>query len=139
MTMKSTNDLSRLTDEQLYALVAVDDEMAFEELFHRYWRGMYQEAFNVLGDEDVAKDIVQDILMDAWNRRSQKEITNLKGFLMRSVHFQTLSHLKKSKFNKSQKEALHVISTDSAEEEIYLTELSELVENSIDLTFHQEQ
>lgn len=54
-----------------------DDTKQFERLYHRHWARLYAIAWNRTLDEDVAKDVVQEVFVSLWERR--KSITIQQG------------------------------------------------------------
>jgi len=62
--------LADYTDEALFELLKQGSEEAFNMLFARYRRRLYMEAYVRLQDEDESNDIVQDVFMWLWNRRT---------------------------------------------------------------------
>lgn len=57
------------TDEQLLACIAGGDELAFSELYNRYWKKLLALALHKLEDANEAEDIVQQVFINLWKRR----------------------------------------------------------------------
>ncbi len=53
-------------DEDLIALVAGGDEQALSELYDRYSRPVYATGVRLLGDTQLAEDLVQDAFTSVW-------------------------------------------------------------------------
>jgi RNA polymerase sigma-70 factor (family 1) len=86
--------LKAYSDEKLLTLVKVGDHEAFTEIYHRYWKTLLAVAANKTGDIDEAEEIVQNIFVTIWNRRSELEIrTSLKSYLSVSVKYQVMKVL----------------------------------------------
>jgi RNA polymerase sigma-70 factor (family 1) len=66
--------LSNLSDNELYILLAQDNEAAFALLYKRYWKKMLYKAQQKLLAETDAEEIVQDTFVDIWNSRRRIEI-----------------------------------------------------------------
>ena len=47
------------------------DEKALERIFERYYKYLVVTAYNILHDDERAKDIVQDIFFDLWKELFQ--------------------------------------------------------------------
>lgn len=58
--------LYNLSDKQLIEAIRKNDPGAFEELFHRYWAGLFKAAYKKLESEEDAKDIVQEVWIAFW-------------------------------------------------------------------------
>lgn len=55
---------------------------AFEELFNTYWDALYQYALRILGSEEDAQDLIQDLFVELWERREYLEIsTHIRIYL----------------------------------------------------------
>lgn len=54
-------DYKLLTDVQLADRLNQGDDIAFEEIYRRYWTVLYNFSRKMLQDNEQAKDIVQDI------------------------------------------------------------------------------
>jgi RNA polymerase sigma-70 factor (family 1) len=77
-----------LDDIELYGLVKSGDEHAFTMLYRRHWKGLFNSAHKRLQCRDRSQDIVQNVFIDLWERRSALEIANLQAFLYTAVRFQ---------------------------------------------------
>jgi len=62
------------TDEQLVRLLQSSDEVAFTELYDRYWEKMLIRANMQLQSPEDAEEIVQDIFIRLWRRRESIDI-----------------------------------------------------------------
>ncbi|SEL68939.1 RNA polymerase sigma-70 factor, ECF subfamily [Olivibacter domesticus] len=59
-----------------------DDQQLFNQLYLRHWELLYAIAWNRTKDEDVAKDIVQEVFISFWERRKSIVIrTTVKQYL----------------------------------------------------------
>lgn len=69
------------TDEQLVGLLREGDEMALAEIFDRYNKLLYSHVFNKLRQESDARDVVQEVFIKLWEKRSRLTEGNLAGYL----------------------------------------------------------
>ena len=81
---------------------------AYTLLFDFFWEDMYTHAFSLVQCEDIAKDIVQEIWIDVWNRRTSLNDANFEAYLHRAVRNNCFKYFRSNKFNKTQ---LQVIDT----------------------------
>ncbi len=96
---KMTN-YSEFTETELILLLKERDRLAFTEIYQRHWHMLYLHSYKVLGNEDEAKDLVQDTFFAFWERSAILEIkTNLKGYLYTSVRNRIFSLIRKRKVN----------------------------------------
>lgn len=56
------------TDEQLMAGLAAGDILALEALYDRYVALVFSVGLRVLGDRQLAEDVVQDVFLRLWRR-----------------------------------------------------------------------
>jgi RNA polymerase sigma factor (sigma-70 family) len=66
MIMKS------FTDKAL--LKAEDEQFAFRILYDKYWESLFKKAACRLGNEDDARDVVQEIFISLWRNRQSIEV-----------------------------------------------------------------
>ncbi len=85
-------DYSTYSDEQLVALLKLSDEEAFNQLYHRYWQKLFYTAGIKLDDPCLAKEIVQDIFADIWERRTSIELTALfKTYISAALKYKIIT------------------------------------------------
>ena len=85
------------TDERelLYRLQNGDDA-AFTALYNRYWKSMFYTAAQKLQSLPEAEEVVQDIFMELWRRRSELEIkTSFSAYLAGCVKYKIITALAK--------------------------------------------
>ncbi len=75
------NDLYK--DSDLVELIAKGDHVAFTKLFDRYRDALYSLAWSLTRSFDVADDILQEVFLKIWLKRTElKEIENFHGYLV---------------------------------------------------------
>ncbi len=99
-----TKDLINCDDDFLLTELRSDCSLAFDALYNKYWQLVYANAHKRLGDEDLAKDITQEIFLKLWNLRHQSSIKNLPAYLYTAV--------KNAVYNYFEKEKKYVAVTD---------------------------
>lgn len=92
---------SNFTDQELQDLLADGDHAAFAEVYNRYWNGLYYTALAVLRQEDAAQDIVQEIFIALWNRRTAVRVQSLKPYLHQAARFQVLKAIRAGRVDQS--------------------------------------
>ncbi|MCE6992464.1 RNA polymerase sigma factor [Dyadobacter sp. CY323] len=88
---------SQATDSELTFLLQEGREAAFDEIYKRHWKKLYNEAFRRLHDAGLCEEVVQDVFIDLWNKRAQREIENLLPYLLTTVKYQVFALYKKNK------------------------------------------
>lgn len=81
------------SDEQLLRLIKEDNELAFEELYSRYWKRMFAMAFLRLERRQIAEDVVQDVFTTLWQRREVLEIVSVEAWLATAVKYKVITLL----------------------------------------------
>lgn len=80
-------DVRTLSERQLLLSLQQGDESAFTEIYTRYSRKLLATAFNYSRDPDLAEEIVQDIFLSLWERRSSLQIESLEAYLATAIKF----------------------------------------------------
>lgn len=78
--------------------VQINNQREFQEIYHKHFNGLANYAYSVLKDKDAAKDVVQDVFLDLWNKRETLSIqTSLEAYLVRAVKFKSIDFIRKDK------------------------------------------
>lgn len=73
---------SSLTDNQLLDHIKSGDQLAFAEIYERYWGLLFHHILKMTGDKDDAKDLVQELFTNFWLHADQVEPgTNIASYL----------------------------------------------------------
>ena len=87
-------NFSTFSDETLISLVANDDELAFREVYDRYWKRLFALAAFKANSKEIAEEIVQELFVRLWERRRTVEITHVESYLFTALKYQLISHLR---------------------------------------------
>lgn len=121
-----------LSDNQFLRLIKEDDRLAFENIYKKYWSKLYLSAYNILRDRQVAEDIVQDIFVQLWLKRSDNDIKNLNSYLYTSVRFQVFKKIRDGKVKVDlMEQADQLVISSDIESTIHLKEVNRRLEESI--------
>lgn len=63
------------------------DELAFTEIYNRYWEKLLAIGYYHTRDKQLAEDIVHEVLLSLWQRRSDLNIQSLQAYLATAVKF----------------------------------------------------
>lgn len=67
-----------------------------ENLFKEHYVQLHRYAFTIVKDMDEAKDVVQAVFLNFWDKRATLNITSSpKSYLFRSVYNESINYLKK--------------------------------------------
>lgn len=76
------NKLKNLSDTSLIRAIRNGKTEAFDTLFNRYWERLYIAAYARLGNEEEAKDCVQELFYTLWEKKEEiNEIENISAYL----------------------------------------------------------
>ena len=74
------------------------DEEAFRDLFNLYYKRLTIYASGYLVNYSVAEDLVQDLFVDLWAKRTSLTITtSVSSYLFSAIHNRCIQHLRKIK------------------------------------------
>lgn len=74
------------------------NEADFEKTFREHFTFLRNIAFAVVHDDDTARDIVQHVFVNLWEKKDNLQIKgNTKSYLHRAVINSALNHIKKHK------------------------------------------
>lgn len=121
-------------DEELTVLLKQGDQLAFTEIYNRYWAEMYYHTFRMLKDEDSSKDVVQDVFSTLWLKSSTLNINiKLSGHLYISVRNKVLNLIAQDKVRNDYLSAVATFVTESTNEASLFDErqILEIVEAEI--------
>lgn len=123
----------KLSLQELLHLVKDSDRCAFDELYGRTWKNLYIQSLNKLRNEDLAKDVVQEVFIDLWNKRSSRDIHNIEQYLAQAVKFKVIDQFRKKDFFVAEIEDFVDVIADSnlSDNSLLDKELNELLERWI--------
>jgi len=97
----------KLNDSELTDLVRKNDQLAFAEIYQRYWTIMYMHALKMLKNEEDTRDIIQELFTTLWTKSdSMTSSTNLAGYLYITVRNKVLDLIEKKKVRTDHLESL---------------------------------
>lgn len=86
------------SDHDLAGAFRDGDERAFAALFERFRRPVFVFALRMLGDEDAARDLVQDVFVRIWERRAQLDRPgSFRSWLFAVARNRCLSQLRRGR------------------------------------------
>lgn len=89
-------------ERELLVRIAKDDENAFAEIYHHYYKGLLLWSNNILKDKEACEDLIQDVFLSIWTKRASLTITtSLEAYLYTAVRYQVLTTIRKGKVRTS--------------------------------------
>ncbi|MBL0740178.1 RNA polymerase sigma-70 factor [Chryseolinea lacunae] len=132
MNYSAHQERFQMSDEALFEMLREDHAWALKEIFERHNLRLFRMAAGVLNDDDQAKDLVQDVFVDLWNRRHTSNVQILSHYLSRAIKFQVLKQLRNGKLQEHHlKLAQKVQFANQTEELLNFQELEEQLQKAI--------
>ncbi len=126
----------KLSDAQLTQLIIDGDKLAFTEIYNRYWPVMYTHAFKFFGNQDDARDVLQELFTTLWLKNAELNIqTNLSGFLYITLRNKCLDFIQKNKTKNNHLQSLTnyiEINQNNIVEEITEKEILRILDEEIE-------
>lgn len=80
----------------LKKLFKKEEKKAFQTLYDQLWSRLYSVAYNYVRDKATAQEIVQDVFVNLWVKRSRLEFVNdITAYVMRAVKYQIYDYFDK--------------------------------------------
>ena len=87
-----------IDDDNILIRLKEGDKRALTILYNNYWKPLYISSFNLLKDKEVCEEIIQDVFIEIWNKRSDIQIkVSLKSYLYACVRYKVFAEFRKSK------------------------------------------
>lgn len=126
MPSKNTSDID------LVKALKQKDHQAFEVIFSRYWKSMFDYAFKIFRDETICQDIVQEIFVRLWDQAENLNIGNLEAYLIQSVKYGIANHFRSVKFEKEHLDVLENLSAERNLQDIEIREMEYQILSKVD-------
>ncbi len=119
----------KYTDNELVNLLQDDDHDSFTEIYNRYWKLLYNAAYQACRNREDSLDICQALFVWIWdNRLSIKISTTLKGYLFTAVKYKVANLIRNGKLREGLFDNLAANHTEVWEEnELEIKELENFI------------
>jgi RNA polymerase sigma-70 factor (family 1) len=88
MRHANTNDLQQ-------GSTSADDMVTYGNIFKQYAKALWAEAFRLLHDQQEAKDLVQELLIEIWEKKSLKNIeSTVMSYLFQSIRYKCYRYIR---------------------------------------------
>ena len=96
-----------LNDHELTELLRNGDHLAFNEIYKRYWRSSINAAFQRLKSKEDAEEVVQDVFVNLYIRRSQiQPKSSLEAYLNIAIKYRIIDAFRSQKLKESHLESV---------------------------------
>lgn len=87
-------------------LPVADDNVTYEHIFENHAKALWAEAYRLLKDSQDAKDIVQELIIEIWEKRSLSKVqTNVRSYLFQSLRYKCFRYIKNRDTEECKKDA----------------------------------
>jgi RNA polymerase sigma-70 factor (family 1) len=105
------------TDFDLINLLKVDDVVAFDTLYARYFGKLYNHAYEKLHNRFLAQEVVQDLFVSFWQNRYKIEVhTSLASYFFVAIRYLIINQFKKQLIYEQKIDALTVTQNQITDE-----------------------
>jgi len=90
-------DLLPITDGELVSRIANGDSSALEQLYDRYVRQCFGLALRLLGNAQLAEEVVQEVFLKVWSQptRYSSDRGQFASWLLSLVHHRSVDELRR--------------------------------------------
>ncbi|MBK0377960.1 RNA polymerase sigma-70 factor [Mucilaginibacter segetis] len=128
-------DFKTLDDGELINLLKEDKLGAFKEIYNRYWKQLYSEAYMRLKNKESSEEIVQEVFTSFWyKRKNLANIHNAGSYLSASVVNLVIDQYRKEMVRSKYRESFKLIYTEAdstTEEAILAKDLQHSIEYEV--------
>jgi RNA polymerase sigma-70 factor (family 1) len=121
------DELVNASDQELLTALNNGNRVAFDVLYNKYWKQVFNTAYKRISDTALAQDIAQDVFIQLWMREDKAPISNLPAYLQVSARNGVFKKLEKERKYAILPEELTALNTteDSADTAILFKEFLE--------------
>lgn len=127
--------MHELTNEEILVLIQQGDEAAFEELYNRYWKKLYNAIYSRTRSVEWAEGIVQDFFTSLWLKREKLKISSsFEAYAFTAVRYHLFHYIRKEVIRKKYSDAVKVLPVhhpNSTEEAVLLNDLNSRLSTAI--------
>ncbi len=124
-----------LHEKELFRRIALDDEKAFEEIFHRFRLQLFHFSLKITKLDDAAEEMVQECFIKIWaSRHTLGELENPVGYIYSMAKNASLDYLRRLYLDEQRRNKVKqkmALAGDSTVEHLNLSETSRLVQLAI--------
>ena len=106
----------RHSDKELWRLISqADDRAAFEQLYRRTLHALMGAIYKWSNDEAEAEDILQELFLDLWEKRSKIRIQNeVFSYLYSMARYKIFDRLREKQLSEKQVQAWTLVMQEDA-------------------------
>ena len=120
-------------NKDLLGLLSQNDDLAFTELYERFWQKLFAMAYCRLKEIETAEDIVHDVFASLWANRNAITIESLDNYLATAVKYMVLDKIKKKEKDRLYKNSFNqpLVVEMTAESSLHYKQILEIVNKEV--------
>lgn len=123
---------SEILEHKWLAELQAGDETALRWIFDRFYPLLLSAVYHYVPDEDTCKDLVQEVFVELWKKRTTLQIhTSLGAYLRRAAINRALNYLKANRRTVLEDTAAWTDAADQSKQDIYQKEEQENLEEAL--------
>ncbi|MBB6499269.1 hypothetical protein [Pedobacter cryoconitis] len=79
---KEKSVYSYFSDAMLLNDLRNSNRPAFEEIYERYWKKIYNDSYKRIKNIELVEELVKDVFVDLWENRKSLKIRSINQFLL---------------------------------------------------------
>ena len=92
--MNADTDFTDIIQQKLLTQIASGNEAALRQVYHHFYKNLFQFAFILTKNKEAAEELVEDVFIKFWkNKQNAKAIRNLKVYLYAATKNTCLNYL----------------------------------------------
>jgi RNA polymerase sigma-70 factor (family 1) len=81
------------SDKELLECIKKGDQLAFAELYRKYWYSLFLVAYRRLNYKQLAEELVQELFVNIWTKREVLQVDNVEHYLLRAIKFAVINQV----------------------------------------------
>lgn len=118
-------------DIHLWQRIIESDEPSFVLLYKKYSSALFVAAFRLLKDEALCEDIIQEVFVHLWLKRTDLRIGNIRSYLYQSVKNKVIDLIRSKKVYMELSELEDTIATDKTDSRVLQKEVETAIDQSM--------
>jgi len=110
------------------------DERSFNEIYERYWYKIFLVAYQRLRRKEPAQELVQNLFLKLWERRTTLQIRHIENYLFVSIRHAIIDHINRQLVANHYKDYVSlytVLKEETTDRMVALDEVSDALEKGL--------
>jgi len=128
----------KMSEIDIFQKLKSGDTKAFEQIYYKYWSKLFDQAYRRLADEEIVKELIQDLFTELWQKREIIKIhTSISSYLHQALKFKIYNYYKSQQVQERYRQFINTQSkphlvNNLTEERINYIDLHQALKKSIE-------